>query len=178
MTTEWNLVQVLISAAAGATAGGLTGILVGASKAEREERGKRRIEARSEVGKALRAFRHEYKQARLQRLEEQPAPIGALFKAALQLAVATNTAIRVLPMFERLHIRRKVASVIGVEMIGLANLQPDGADIVTNAALHMTVEKYRRDPQVSIQELVEIDPIGSTWDNLLSRIERLARKYP
>lgn len=178
MSESWSLVPVLISAVSGAAAGGLASILVGASKAEREERGKRRIEVRSEVGRTLRAFRYEYKQARLQRLEKQLVSTEAVFKSALELAATTNSAVQILAMFERVNLRRRVASVVGVEMIGLANLQPDCTGEITNAALQMTAEKYRRDPRVSIQQLIEIDPLAPNWGSVLRRIERLARKYP
>ncbi|MBF6298988.1 hypothetical protein IU459_15755 [Nocardia amamiensis] len=178
MAQSISWAQIVLSTVSGATAGGVVNILAGSTKAEREERGKRRIDARADVGKSLRTFRHEYRRARLQRLENQTVEVDQVFKAALQLASATNTAMRALSAIERLRLRRGVASVIGAETIGLANLQPDGAEEIDGAALHMAAEKYRRDPQVSIRQLIELDPTEPSWDLRSNRIERLARKYP
>lgn len=178
MSALSTALPVLVSAASGAAAGGLTSLLVGPSKAEREERGKRRIEGRSAVGKALTDFRYEYKMARLQRLEGQPVSADEIFKSALRLAAVTNSAMRSLSALERTGLRRRVSSIVGIEMIGLARLQPDCAKETTSTLLQMTAEKYRRDPQVSIQQLTEVDPSDGTWDILSNRIDKLARKYP
>jgi hypothetical protein len=178
MTEPWTVLPVLISAITGATAGGLTSILIGPTKAEREERGKRRIEARSELARALRAFRYEYRQARLQRLENQTVSTEAVFTSALRLATATSAALSVIPAFERLTLSKKITKVIGPEMLGLASLQPEPASEVTNTALHIIAEKYRRDPRMTIQKLTETDPLGSEWDTTQRRIDRLTRKYP
>ncbi|WP_306747236.1 hypothetical protein [Saccharothrix yanglingensis] len=177
MADLWSFAPLVISAVTGATAGGLASIVVGPTKAEREERGKRRIEARSNLGKRLRAFRYEFKKARLLRLEGRAISDEAVFESALLLAIAANAAMQALPLFERLRIRRRIVATIGVEMLSLADFQIDSDGETVSAAVHMVTEKYRLDPRESIRRLTEVDPSEPVWDKLLKRIESLIRKY-
>ncbi|USX54122.1 hypothetical protein [Lentzea sp. HUAS12] len=177
MSEMWNVPTFVVSAIFGAISGGLTSLLIGARKAEREERGKRRIEARMKLGKAIRIYRHDYKKIRLLRLENQEVEVDALFASALELAISTNACSQLLSYSERVILRRRVASVIGFEMLVLADLQVEDADEVSTAALHMVAERCRVDPKETMRLLIEVEPTASVWDDILRRIERLARKY-
>lgn len=68
--------------------------------------------------------------------------------------------------------------MIGTEMLGLGSFQPDGTDTASAAALHMVAEKYRRDPHLTVDRLIQLDPLDPAWDNTTRRIERLSRRYP
>ncbi|WP_143138899.1 hypothetical protein [Lentzea waywayandensis] len=177
MNELWNIPSFVVSAVLGAVSGGLMSIVIGARKAEREEKGKRRVEARVALVKAIRAYRHDYKKARLLRLENQAVASEDLFSSALGLASSANALAQFLSFFGRTLLRRRVASVVGVEMLSLAELQVDGKDEVSVAALHMVAERCRADPRESMRLLVEVDPADLFWDDLLRRIERLSRKY-
>ncbi|MFS8104493.1 hypothetical protein LFM09_46050 [Lentzea alba] len=173
----WNIPSFVVSAVLGAVSGGLTSILIGARKAEREEKGKRRVEARIALVKAIRLYRHDYKKVRLLRLENQPVTGENLFPSALGLANSANAFGQFLPLLGRALLRKRVASVVGAEMLSLAELQIEDGGEVSAAALHMVAERCRADPRESMRLLVEVDPADLLWDDLLRRIERLARKY-
>src|SRR5688572_25868837 len=100
MSGLWSVPSFLLSAMAGALSGGIVSVAIGSRKAEREERGKRRVDVRIRLGKAVRLYRHDYKKARLLRLENQAVEDTALLRASLDLAFSANACAQVLPLLE------------------------------------------------------------------------------
>jgi hypothetical protein len=174
-----TVVQVMTGAISGAAAGALAGLVVGPTKAEREERGKRRLQARIEIGAALKAFRYQLAMARLLRLERQPADEDAVLKMAYSLAHVAYSSAPLFGVSERWRLRRSVASLVGAELVTMASLQPDPVSGVSDAALAAVTAKYRRSPEESLRHMIsKASPLSAEWDRLTKASDRLTRRYP
>lgn len=173
-----NALQVLVSAGSGAIAGSVVSFIAGPTIAEREERGRRRIIVRQEIGRALQGFRYNLANSRLVLLEDQSPDADSLIKSAFDLADEVYAALPVIPRIERIKLRRAIGNLLGREMLEVARLRPRGESDVTDVASVSAALHYRSDPGSRLRNLLRLDPSAKEWDAAIRLGEKLSRKYP
>ncbi len=107
--------------------GGVVGLVIAPTKAEREERGRQRIDGRRRIASAIVQFQYEVAEARrnLYSLD------GSVDSDAFEGAAVTFTAdivkpADVLPWSERRYVRWRVRKLVGPGVMRTVELRPAG----------------------------------------------------
>jgi hypothetical protein len=172
-----DTIQILVSAGSGALAGSLVSIVTGPTIAEREERGRRRVAARQEIGRRLQDFRYKLANSRLALLESQPPNADELVGSAFGLAKEVYASLPIIPRIERARLRKAIGGLLGHEMLEVARLRPREDRELTDVASISAAMLYRSAPGSHLNALLELDPSSAEWESAMRRGERLSRKY-
>ncbi len=171
----------------GAVTGGITGALAAAAltlatastKAEREERGRKRVDARRDVLRALNEFDGAVRSYRQKRYRHEPVDENELETAAVKMAGEARQAAVVLPVVERRRLLRRVRKLLGPGYWRESELRPHGAyarvqtDPVALAAVADTRPhsvKSKMSP-----ELLHARPADPRWDQLVQALASLRK---
>lgn len=177
MADPINWATILLGGIGGALTGGFVNITIGSTKAEREEKGKRRIQVREDLAQAVQEFRFHFSNARLLRLEDQGVNEKDLVGTAVNLGVVARKACRVLPAFERRLTMRRVGKLIGEELLVVGQVRPAGSPQATDAATVIAVARFRSEPGERILGLVRGDPLSPDWDRFMGQVDRFGKRY-
>jgi hypothetical protein len=174
-----SLLGALAGALTGAISGGLVGLWLAPSRAEREERGRKRVDARRDAVRIIgqfdtlvRSFRQ-----RLYRLEK-PDP-NDLETGAVRFANEIRYLASVLPRWERWLLLRRVRKIVGPGYWREAELRPQGdlerspGDAIALAAVadaRPFTSKALMSPTLALQP-----PTDEQWDELLAALAALRR---
>lgn len=178
MNTETEV--AIIGAVAGATSGGLVSLVLASARGEREERGRRRLEARTAIATATREFQYAIGEARLL-LYKQEDLKGDYSAKATKFAGILRRASLSLPRRERRQVQRRAKRVVGSAIYQLAELRPPEAYEVEGDGAALTAIAESRpiteDPLFDSRLLLS-KPTSTRWDTLLGELQRLQQKYP
>jgi hypothetical protein len=178
MDTETKV--AIIGAIAGAASGGLVSLILASAKGEREERGRRRLEARSAIAVATREFQYAIGEARLCLYKQESLNDDYSAKATKFAGILRRASLS-LPWRERRQVQRKIKRLVGSAIYQLAELRPpeayeiegDGAALTAIAEARPVTEEPLFDSRLLLAK-----PTSTRWDDLLRELRRLQQKYP
>jgi hypothetical protein len=176
-----EIISGIVGAVAGGVAGALTGWLVAPTQAEREERGRKRVEGRSQIATAVAKLRYQLTAARgkLFRLEE----VGDLLDRArfLEFADAVKRGSMFLHWYARVRVDHYAKKVTGRLIWRLAEIVPpdDYAEVDEASILQATADtRTSMDNPVYGPALVKCAPTDVKWDEVMRILDRMRKLYP
>jgi hypothetical protein len=180
-----DIISGVIGAVSGGVFGALTGLatgfLVAPSQSEREERGKRRLEGRSQIASAATRLNYQLMEARerLFRLEET----GNLLDRArfLEFAGSVRKGAMFLRWFARYRVERRAKKLTGRLIWRLSELVPEEhySDVDQASITQATADtRTSTDKRVYGTRLAHFLPTSPEWDEALKILGKLRRAYP
>jgi len=180
-----DLSTEIISGVIGAVAGGISGAAVGwliaPTQAEREERGRNRLEGRRKISSAISNLNYQMVEARgkLFRIES----VGELLDRArfVEFAGAIRQGAAFLPRIERWRIERESRNLVGKLAWRLAEIVPAEHynDIDETSLVKATADtRTSTDAPLCSPALVHVRPTDGRWDTALKAIEKMHKAYP
>lgn len=182
---------IIAGAIAGAVSGSLSAAalawLTAPSRAEREERGKRRADGRREIAEAARAFHYDLGEARRRLYRKSPVMPRELESSAVRFAALVRRGSTPLPRSERFRVLGDARTIVGPGVWRLAELRPTAADspntanaaTLDGAALKVVAETRHWLTKADFTPtLATTEPTDRRWDALLMRVRKLQRRYP
>ena len=176
-----NIISGVIGAVSGGAFGALAGFLIAPSRSEREERGKRRIEGKSQIASAATHLNYQLTEARgrLFRLEET----GDLLERArfLEFAGSVRKGAMFLRWLARYRVERRARKLTGRLIWRLSELVPqERYSDVDQASINQATADTRTstDKHVYGTRLAHYPPTGPAWDEALKILGKLRRAYP
>lgn len=176
------LLGAVAGACTGGVMGGIVGLAVAPTKAEREERGRQRIEARRRIAAAILQFQYDIAEAR----HALYSVDGSVDSDAFEGAAVTFTAdvvksADVLPWTERHVIRWRVRRLVGPGVVRTVELRPagrysagpDSARLQAIADTRPWAAGSTFDPMLLLRA-----PTDPAWDQVLRALRRLQVDYP
>jgi hypothetical protein len=180
-STETALIAAITGATTGALAGAFVGWIIAPTRAEREERGRRRIDGRRQIADAIKQLHYAVSEARHQLYRLESMDRSDLEEAAVSFANVARNGSLPLPPYERWRVRRSVQRIIGKQLWRLAELRPasDYRRHGDSAALASIADTRTGmvDPPFEVALRPE-DPISQRWDKLLDMLSAFQRRYP
>lgn len=173
------IIAGVVGAVAGGIAGALTGWLVAPTQAEREERGRKRLEGRSQISSAVAKLNYQLTEARgkLFRLEET----GDLLDRArfLEFAGSAKQGSMFLHWFARIRVERRAKKLTGRLIWRLAEIVPpehysdvDEASILqATADTRTSTDKRAYGP--ALATCPPCPPTSQTWDEALRILNKM-----
>jgi hypothetical protein len=176
-----GVISGVIGAVAGGVAGSLMGWLVAPTQAEREERGKRRLEGRARIASAVAQLNYQMMEARgsLFRLESADDLLGRT--QFLEFVEALKQGSMFLHWYSRLQIKRRGRRLTGRLIWRLAEIVPPGHyDNVDEASIRQATADTRTstDRRVYGPALVKRLPTDRTWDDAFNILAKMRKSYP
>lgn len=175
----------IIGAVSGGLMGAITSIVIGPTKAEREEKGKRRIEARKSLADAIKSFRYAASETRLKkydlRVTNPAVDYSGIRAAALRLGSSIQRERHVLPPWERIVLNRRASDILGSNLLAWADLRPPSIEDPSedSALLHAIATERQGPSKAAYSEwLLTQPPTSDAWDALLSSVDKLRKRYP
>jgi len=162
-------------------AGSLTGWFVAPTQAEREERGRRRLEGRRQIASAVAQLNYQLTEARgaLFRLEE---PGDLLDRARfLEFAGALKAGALFLRWYSRFRVERKAKKLTGRLLWRLAEIVPPEhyKDVDESSILQATADtRTSTDRPIYGPALAQYPPTGPEWDDVLKVLASMRKAYP
>lgn len=178
-----DLGTVLTGAISGAVCGSLSAAAIGwyiaPSRAEREERGKKRLEARRAISDAIRTLHYDLSEARQRAYRKEPSNAAELEGRAVDFATRVRSATAPLPGSEAWRVRSDVRALVGPGVWRVAELRPGDKTGPDSASLQAVADtRHWLANSDFTPELAYIEPTDQRWDKLLKRVARLQRRYP
>lgn len=176
-----QLISGLTGAVTGGFSGAFIGLLIAPTRAEREERGKRRVEGRRQIAAALSELSYELIEARGRLFRLEGASDRVTFERLLRFTGEIQVGASSLPRFERWRIERKARALTGKLAWRLAAIVPPSRyDNVDEASLIKATADTRTSNEVALlnMALATARPTDPRWDAALKALERLRRAYP
>jgi glycine/D-amino acid oxidase-like deaminating enzyme len=176
-----DVITAVVGAIAGGAAGALSGWFIGPSQAEREERGRRRIEGRSQIAAAVGELSYQVREARgrLFRLED---PADLLDRANfLKFANSVKQGPAFLRWLERLRVKRKARKLTGRFVWRLAELVPSDhfVDVDEASVLQATADtRTSIDRNVFGPTLGRYPPTDPRWNEVFKLVDKMRKSYP
>jgi hypothetical protein len=176
-----DIISGVVGAVAGGAAGALTGWFVAPTQAEREERGRKRIEGRSQIASAVANLNYQLIEARgrLFRLEE----ISHLLDRThfLEFANGVKRGSMFLHRFARFRVERSAKKLTGRLIWRLAEIvPPEHYGHVDEASVRQATADTRTstDKPAYGPALAECPPTNARWDEALKILDKMKRTYP
>jgi hypothetical protein len=176
-----DIISGVVGAVAGGVAGALTGWFVAPTQAEREERGRKRVEGRSQIASAVARLNYQLTEARgkLFRLEETDHLLDrARF---LEFANAVKQGSMFLRRLARLRIERSAKKLTGRLIWRLAEIvPPEHYGHVDEASIRQATADTRTstDKPAYGPALAECSPTSARWDEALRILDKMRKTYP
>jgi gas vesicle protein len=170
----------LVGGVAGAVAGSLVSLAFATATGERQERGRRRIEARNSVSSATQEFLYAVGEARLKLYELRKLDEDYTAKATTFAGIVSKASLS-LPPLERWRLQRKLRKIVGSDIYQLAELRPSSTYAVeADAAALMAISEARPTAEQPLFDayLLHSKPTDRRWDDLLDAMRRLQKRYP
>jgi hypothetical protein len=180
-----DLKTVIVSGVIGAVAGGVSGAIMGwliaPTRAEREERGRQRLQARRQIAVAIANLSYELieTRGRLFRMEDASDLLNR--SKFLEFAGAVKSAVSSLPRLERWRVTRAARTLIGQFIWRLAEIVPrEHYEGVDEASLLKVTADTRASADASLCNavLLGVRPTDAKWDAALKAVEKMQRTYP
>lgn len=167
----------LTGALTGAVAGGIAGWWIAPTRAEREERGRKRVDGRRDALAEVNAFDVAVREFR-QHLYRQEVPDRDAFEvSAVRFAGEIRHVAPVLPWFEKRRLVRRVRKVVGPGYWREAELRPRGIYNRKNtdpAALAAVADTRPHTAKSLLSpDLASTRPTDQQWDRLVSALSSL-----
>jgi hypothetical protein len=176
-----DIISGVIGAVAGGVGGSLTLLVVAPSQSEREERGKRRLEGRSEIASAVAKLNYQLIEGRgrLFRLEDT----GDLLDRArfLEFAGSVRKGGMFLRWPARLKVEKQAKKLTGRFIWRLSELVPPEhySDVDEASTIKATLDtRTSTDRHVYGTRLVHLPPTSPEWDEALKIAGKLHQAYP
>lgn len=176
-----DVISAVVGAIAGGVTGGLSGWFIAPTQAEREERGRRRIESRSQIAAAVGNVSYQVREARglLFRLED---PAELLDRANfLKFANSVKQGSMFLRWPERLRVERKARKLTGRFVWRLAEIVPSDhfADVDEASVLQATADtRTSIDKNVFGPALARYPPTDPRWNEVFKLVDKMRKSYP
>jgi len=181
MSLHDEIISGVVGAVSGGVAGALTAWWLAPTQAEREERGRRRLEGRSQLAAAIGLLNYQITEARgrLFRLEE----IGDLLDRArfLEFAGSVKRGSIFLRSYKRFLVKRRAKKVAGRLIWRLAEIVPPEhyGDVDEASLLKATADtRTSVDERVFGAALADFPPTSARWDEVLKVLEKMRKAYP
>jgi hypothetical protein len=175
------VISGVIGAVSGSFSGGIIAWMVAPTQAEREERGRQRMESRRAIAAAVARLEYQMTEARgrLFRIESVENLLNQTQFVAFAGAVKSNADS--LPHLERWRVTRQAKALVGRLAWRLAALVPSDhyADIDEASVLKATADT-RTSLEVPLcgTALATLRPSDSKWDAALKAVSKLRKSYP
>jgi hypothetical protein len=170
----------LVGGVAGAVAGGLVSLAFAAATGERQELGRRRIEARNLISSATQEFLYAIGEARLRLYELRKLEKDYTAKATKFAGIVRKASLS-LPPLERLRLQRRLRKIVGSGIYQLAELRPPSTYAVDADAAALTAISEARptaEQPLFDRYLIQARPTDHRWDELLDALRKLQERYP
>lgn len=176
------LLGAVAGAVAGGAMGGVVGLVIAPTKAEREERGRQRIEGRRRIASAVVQFQYDVAEARHSLYSLGGSVDGDAFEgAAVTFTADIVKSADVLPWTERRLVRWRVGKLMGPGLMRTVELRPagryaagpDSARLQAIADTRSWSAASTFDPALLLRA-----PTDPTWDKVLRALRRLQTDYP
>lgn len=178
---QTEIISGVIGAVAGALSGAAAGWIIAPTQAEREERGRLRLEGRRKIADAVAKLDYQVIEARgrLLRLES----IDQLLDRArfVEFAGAVRQGAAFLPRLERWRIEHSSRNLTGRLVWRLTEIMPpDRYPEIDEASLMRATADTRTsvDSPLCGPLLATKRPTDDQWDLALKAIEKIRRRYP
>jgi len=176
------ILGALTGAITGAIAGAGIGWWIAPTRAEREEQGRGRVDARRDVGAAIRAFDSSVRSYRQALYRQDDPDANTLETAAVSFAATVRHHSHVMPFVERHLVVQRVRRIVGRGFWREAELRPyDFESRLRSDAIALAAIADAR-PVASkglfTTELVSAAPTDRQWDAVLDATAALRKKYP
>lgn len=172
----------------GALSGAVTGALAASallwatasSKAEREERGRKRVDARRDALRAVNEFDTAVRMHRQLLYRREPTDDNLLETAAVRFAGEMRHVAAVLPRRQRRAMVRRARKLVGPGYWREAELRPQGqydrlqTDAVTLAAIADTRPAMAKSRMTA--DLLSAPPTDARWDQLSAALASLRKR--
>lgn len=181
---EVNDIAVIASvcgALSGAVSGAVVGWLIAPTRAEREERGRKRIAGREAIAAAIRKFRYGVSETRQRLYRKNEVNVDEFEGAAVEFAANIRRGALPLRRLERFRLYLTLRMMVGPGILRLVELRPPdrhsaSADSAQLQAIADTRPWAARAAFSS--DLVKLRPTDQKWDLLLKRLSRMQKRYP
>lgn len=176
-----EVITAVVGAIAGGAAGALSGWFIAPTQAEREERGRRRVEGRSQIAAAVGDFSYQVREARgrLFRLEDPAEQLGrANF---LKFANSVRQGSLFLRWLERMRVERIAKKLTGRFVWRLSELVPPDhfADVDEASVLQATVDtRTSIDKNAPGPSMARWPPTDPRWNEFIKLVDKMRKSYP
>jgi gas vesicle protein len=176
-----DVISGVIGAVTGGIAGSLTAWLVAPTQAEREERGKRRLEGKARIAKAVSQLNYQMMEARgaLFRLENASEFLGRT--QFLEFAEALEQNSMFLHWSSRIRVKTRGRKLTGRLIWRLAELvPPEHFAKVDDASVRQATADTRTsaDRKMFGLALTQSLPTDQMWDEAFKILAKMRRSYP
>ncbi len=180
MTVEPVWLVPLVGALSGALTGAFTASVLtwamASTRAEREERGRKRVDARRDALRVVNEFDTAVRLYRQHAYRREPTDDNELETAAVRLAGEIRHVANLLPFLERRRLLGRTKKLVGPGLRE-AELRPQGqyerlqSDAVTLAAITDTRPALTK--SLMSEGLLHVPPHDQRWDRLVAALARL-----
>jgi hypothetical protein len=176
-----GIISGVIGAVTGGAAGSFMSLFVAPTQAEREERGKRRLEGRAQIASAVARLNYQITEARgaLFRLEDAGDLLGR--PQFLEFAGALERGSAFLRWHSRARIKRRGRRLTGRLIWRLAEIvPPEHYGDVDDASIRQATADTRTstDRRVYGLALVKCLPTNANWDDAFKILAKMRKSYP
>lgn len=176
-----DIITGIIGAVAGGVAGGLVAVVVAPTQAERDERGRRRLEGRSQIASAVEKLSYQLTEARGRKFRLEPSDNLLNRASFLEFAGSIRRGSMFLRWTERLRVKRRAKKLAGRLIWRLAEIVPSEhyADVDEASILQATADtRTSTDKRISGPALADCPPTDAKWDATLKIINKMRKTYP
>lgn len=176
-----DLISGVVGAVTGGVAGGLVAVVVAPTQAEREERGRRRLEGRSQIASAIGKLSYQLTEARGRKFRLETT--GDLLDRAsfLEFAGAIKQGSMFLRWTERFRVKRHAKKLTGRLIWRLAEIVPsEHYANVDEASIRQATADTRTstDKRMFGPALAASPPTDAKWGAALKIIIKMQKTYP
>jgi hypothetical protein len=176
-----EIISGIIGAVAGGIAGAFAGWVIAPTQAEREERGKQRVQGRQQIANAISNLRYQLTAARGNLFRMEAIGDGISRETFLGFAGDIRAGALTLPRLERWKIQRRARILTGKLIWRLAAIVPPGhySDVDEASVLKATADTRTSNETATLSiSLLRHRPTDPEWDAALKAVDKLAKAYP
>lgn len=176
-----DLISAVVGAVAGGVAGALVALVVAPTQAEREERGRRRLEGRSQIASAIGRLSYQLTEARGRKFRLEGIDDLLTRASFLEFVGAVKQGSMFLRWTERVRVEHRAKKLSGRLIWRLAEIVPPEhyADADEASVLQATADtRTSTDKRTFGPALIGCQPTDSKWDAALKIVDKMRRIYP
>jgi hypothetical protein len=176
-----DIISGVVGAVSGGVAGALVAVVVAPTQAEREERGRRRVEGRSQIAAAVEKLSYELTEARGRKFRLKTTDNLLDQASFLEFVGAIKQGSMFLRWPERVRAKRRAKKLAGRLIWRLAEIVPSEhyADVDEASVLQATADtRTSTDKRTFGPSLTDCPPTDAKWDAALKIINKMRKTYP
>lgn len=172
------LLPGVVGAFTGAAAGGLVAMWLAPTRAEREEWGRSRVEARAAIEKAAGLFHYKVSEAQHRALNMNPVPWNELEAEAIAFASALYWNKGNLRRWSKRRLKKAARRIVGDRIWRIAQLRPSSEMHTPNdSAVYAAIRSERHDDNSALlNHGLLADPLDPKWAALLTALAKLQQQ--